>query len=131
MDTAEVERMIAGLNSHIPVAKRSLLEIAETGDRTYRVRSGETIEIETSEIEYLLNICTEIEKMQLRLPIFVVTDVSGDMPAWRIDGRTEARIIARMLGKPLIREDSVRIYHPDYQKLAKTLPNSISVLYLP
>ena len=61
----------------------------------------------------------------------MVTDTSGEMSAWRIDGRTEASVISRILGKPLLREDSVRIYYPDYQILREKLPSSIVTMYLP
>jgi len=131
MDVSDVEKMIAGLNNHMPVSRRSLLDYAESNDLTYRARSGETVSIDRSEIDYLLSICTEIEKMQLRLPIFISTDISGETPAWKADGKTEAKILARILGKTLIREDSIRIYHPDYQSLMKIIPNSVIIVYIP
>lgn len=131
MDVSDVEKMIAGLNNHMPASRRSLLDYAESGDLTYRARSGETVSIDRSEIEYLLGICTEIEKMQLRLPIFISTDVSGETPAWKVDGKVEAKILARILGKTLIREDSMRIYHPDYQMLMRIIPNSVIIVYIP
>ena len=129
-DPRDVTKMIAGLNSNVPAAKVPLLDLAESDAPSYRTRSGETIDIDRSEIDLLLSVCDEMEKIRLRLPITMVTDTSGEMSIWRIDGRTEAAVISRILGKPLLKEDSVRIYYPDYQMLREKLPTSISTLYL-
>ena len=127
----DVNKLITSMNSHIPVSRRSLLEYIEGDDLTYRTRNGDICEIERGEIDYLSGICTEIEKMQLRLPIFVSTDISGDSPAWKVDGAVESKVIARILGRTQFRPDSVRFYHPDYQRLLKLLPTSAIVLFLP
>lgn len=130
-DPRDVGRMIAGMNTHMPAVRRTLLELSECESPSYRTRSGETIEIERSEIDYLLNECTEMEKMRIKLPIIVTTDISGEMPAWRVDGAAEAGIIARILQKPQFKADSVRFYNPDYQKIRKILPTSVIIAYLP
>ena len=130
-DPRDVTKMIAGMNSSIPAAKIPLLDLAESDDPSFRTRGGSVIEIDRQEIDLLMEVCTEMEKIRLRLPITMVTDTSGEMSIWRIDGRTEAAVISRILGKPLIKEDSVRIYYPDYQMLREKLPTSISTLYLP
>ncbi len=130
-DPRDVTRMIAGLNSNVPAAKVPLLDLAESDNPSYRTRSGETVEIERSEIDLLMSVCDEMDKIRLRLPITMVTDTSGEMSIWRIDGKTEAAVISRILDKPLLKEDSVRIYYPDYQMLREKLPTSISTLYLP
>ena len=130
-DPRDVTKMIAGLNSSVPAAKVPLLDLAESDTPSYRTRSGDIVDIDRSEIDLLMNICDEMEKIRLRLPITMVTDTSGEMSIWRIDGRTEAAVISRILGKPLLKEDSVRIYYPDYQTLREKLPTSISTLYLP
>ena len=126
----DTENMIRSINMHVPATRRSLLECLE-GNRTYRTRDGAECEMDPEEIEFLSSQCTEIEKMQLRLPIFVSTDISGDMPAWKVDGKVESKIVARILGRTQFREDSVRFYHPDYQRLVRKLPTTVTVLYLP
>ena len=130
-DPRDVTRMIAGLNSSTPAVKVPLLDLAECSEPSFRTRGGQTVDIERSEIDLLMETCTEMEKIRLRLPITMVTDTSGEMSAWRIDGATEANVIARILGKPLLKEDSIRIFYPDYQILRERLPTSIVVMYLP
>lgn len=127
----DVNKLITSMNTHVPVSRRSLLDYMESDDLTYRTRGNDICEIDRREIEYLSGVCTEIEKMQLRLPIFVSTDISGDAPAWKVDGAVESKIVARILGRTQFRPDSVRFYHPDYKKLLEILPTSVIVLFLP
>ena len=130
-DPRDVSKMIAGLNSNVPASKVLLSDLAESDNPSFRTRGGSEIEIDRAEIDLLMGVCTEIEKFRLRLPITMVTDTSGEMSMWRIDGPVEAKVISRILDKPLIRDDSIRIYYPDYQVLREKLPTSIVILYLP
>ena len=130
-DPRDINRMIAGLNSTVPAVKVPLLDLAESDSPEFRTRGGSSVDIDRSEIDLLMDVCTEMEKIRLKLPITMVTDTSGEMSTWRIDGKVEAAVIARILGKPLLREDSIRIYYPDYQILRERLPSSIVTLYLP
>ena len=130
-DPRDVTKMLAGMNSSAPAAKMSLLDLADSDNPSFRTRSGTVIDIDREEIDLLMGACTEMEKIRLKLPITMVTDTSGEMSTWRIDGKTEAAVISRILGKPLIKEDSVRIYYPDYQILREKLPSSIVTMYLP
>ena len=130
-DPRDVTKMIAGMNTSVPAVKIPLLDLAESENPSFRTRGGSVIEIDRSEINLLMDVCTEMEKIRLRLPITMVTDTSGEMSIWRIDGAVEAKVIARILEKPMLREDSIRIYYPDYQILREKLPSSIVTLYLP
>ncbi|MBQ6547730.1 MAG: DUF61 family protein [Candidatus Methanomethylophilaceae archaeon] len=130
-DPRDVTKMIAGMNSSIPAAKIPLLDLAESDDPSFRTRGGSVIEIDRQEIDLLMEVCTEMEKIRLRLPITMVTDTSGEISAWRIDGAVEAKVISRILDKPLLKDDSIRIFYPDYQVLREKLPTSIVTMYLP
>lgn len=130
-DPRDVTKTLAGMNTSAPASRIPLLELSESENPVFHTRGGFDIEIDRSEIDLLMSICTEMEKIRLRLPINLVTDTSGEMSAWRIDGATEAKVIARLLNKPLLREDSIRIYYPDYTILREKLPTSIVTLYIP
>ena len=130
-DPRDVTKMLAGMNSSAPAGKVPLLDLADSDNPSFRTRTGTVIDIDRAEIDLLMDACTEMEKIRLKLPITMVTDTSGEMSTWRIDGKTEAAVISRILGKPLIKEDSVRIYYPDYQILREKLPSSIVTMYLP
>ena len=127
MDT---QKMISDMNKHIPVSRRTLLEHIESGDLTYRTRDGFTCSFDREEIEFLNDICTEIEKMRLRLPILISTDTSSD-GAWKADGITETAVVSRILEKRPMRDDMLKLYHPDLKRLRGKLPNAVVVLFVP
>ena len=122
--------MIAHMNKHLPSSRRTLIEYIDSGDLTYRTKEGHVYTIDKTEIEMLSGICTEIEKMRLKLPIFVSTDTSSEN-AWKVDGITETAVVSKILERRPFREDMMRFYHPDLKKLRNMLPNAVTVLYLP
>ena len=122
--------MIAQMNKHIPTSRRTLLECLESGDLTYIGKDGAEYRMEKEEIDVLSDVCTEIEKMRLRLPIFVSTDTVTEN-AWKVDGTTETSVLSKLLKRKPFRDDMMRFYHPDLRELRKMLPNAVIVLYLP
>ena len=127
MDT---QKMISDMNKHIPVSRRTLLEHIESNDLTYKTRDGFICSFDKEEIDFLRDVCTEIEKMRLRLPILISTDTSSD-GAWKADGITETAVVSRILDKRPMREDMLRLYHPDLKRLRGKLPNAAVVLFVP
>jgi len=124
------EKIMGNMNFNVPVAKRSLLDYIDNGNLIYETRGGVTCSIEQSEIDLLSENCTECDKMKLKLPVSIVTDVSGPDGVWRVDGITESHVIAKILGRTQFKEDSVRFYNPDLAKLRKMLPNSVVILFI-
>jgi len=122
--------MIAHMNKHIPSSRRTLLEYLDSDDLTYQTKDGAVCKMERKEMDILNGICTEIEKMRLKLPIFVSTDTSSEN-AWKVDGITETAVISKLLERKPFREDMMRFYHPDLKRLRNMLPNAVTVLYLP
>ena len=82
------------------------------------------------EIEYLSTICDQIDRMYLRLPIFVSTDITGEETCWKVDGRIECKIIAKVLDRAWHDEETIRIFPSDYRVLLKRLPTTTAILYL-
>ncbi len=122
--------IMSGINSHVPVSRCTLSECLEKGSGLYKARSGEIVEMDPAEIEYLGTVCDSIDRMKLRLPITIRTDVSGDMPAWEVDGVVESKVIAAVLGRTKIRDDMIRFYNPDYRVLVKKLPTTTTILFI-
>lgn len=131
MDATGIEGMMAELNRSLAIGRKTVNEIHEGGDRTFRTRDGSVVEIPEDQIERIWNACTDKERIRMRLPIFVSTDTSCDSGAWKVEGVVEAPFVARMLGKPLFREDMVRLYHPDLKKLRSEIPDAIMITFVP
>lgn len=126
-----IESMLSELNNNLAVGKRSLEEMYTGGDRTYRTRDGTVLEIPQEQLDRLWEICDDRERIALKLPVYVSTDTSGEVDAWKVSGRTEAAVVAKLLGKRMHREDTVRLYYPDLKELKKLIPDAFMVVFTP
>ena len=130
-DSLHLDKAFMQMNISVPVSRRSLLDYSENGDLFFSTRDGARCEISKGEIDYLDGICTEIERMRLKLPILISTDCSGNITSWKVEGRTETAVIARVLGKNVLTEDHLRFYNPDLKRLRSLLPTCTVVTFLP
>lgn len=130
-DPMNVERMISDMNSNMPVNRRTLSDYLDNGDLTYNTRSGVKGTFSRMGLDRLDSICTEAEKMRLRLPIFVSTDILSESGAWKVEGKIEAGVVSKILGKPLYREDYVQLHYPDLVVLKNMMPEMVFILFLP
>jgi hypothetical protein len=123
--------VMSELNSNLAVGKRTLEKIKESGDYTYKTKDGSTVSIPAEQIDFLWGICDESEKIRLRLPIFISTDISAENGAWKVEGNPEAAVVARILDKAMFKEGYLRLYHPDLRDLKKIIPDSIMMVFTP
>lgn len=123
--------VMSELNSNLAVGKKTLEEMMESSDYTYRTKSGETVSIPKEQMDYLWEICEEPEKIRLRLPIYVSTDISADNGAWKVEGNPEATVVARILGKKMFKEGLVRLYHPDLKDLKDRIGDALMIVFVP
>lgn len=126
-----MQSVMKDLNANLAVSKRTLAEMMDSGDRTYRTRDGSVVEIPESELQYLWSICDDPQRIALRLPIYVSTDIAGETPAWKVEGRVEAPVVASVLGKRLHKDGYLRLYNPDLRDLRAKIPDSIMVVFTP
>ncbi len=124
-----IGRIMSDINADVPVSKRTLLECID-GERTYRTRSGLTVEMDPQEIEYLSTVCDQIDRISLRLPIMITTDAAGEGMSWKVDGRLESKVISKVLGREWHDGNSMRIFHSDYRILLKKMPTTTAILYI-
>ncbi|MBE6521880.1 MAG: DUF61 family protein [Thermoplasmata archaeon] len=123
--------VMSELNSNLAVGKRTLEQMMDSGDFTYKTRSGSVVSIPKEQMDYLWEVCEETEKIRLRLPIYVSTDISSDIGAWKVEGTPDADVVARILGKNMHREGYLRLYHPDMRDLKSKIPDAIIVVFTP
>ena len=115
MNGLTIESMMSELNTNLAAGKRSLDEMRASGDYSFNVRGGGKVEIPKEQVDILWDVCDDSERLRLRLPIYVSTDTSSDSGAWKVEGRTEAAVVARLLGKSMYRDDMVRLHYPDFK----------------
>ena len=126
-----LQSVMSDLNRNLAASRPSLMEMDEKEDYTYRLRDGSVIDIGKEQFGKLWDICSDEEKLRLRIPIYVSTDTSGEISAWKVEGKTEASVVSRLLGKPIFRDDRVRLYNPDLMKLKKIIPDAYLVVFVP
>ena len=130
-DPRDITRMIAGLNSNIPVNRRTLMDYIENGGLTYSTKEGDTITFPPEGIELLSSITDDQEKLTLRLPIFISTDVQGERPCWKVDGITETAVVSKLLDRRVHSDNRLPIYYPDLVRMRKLIPELTFTLFLP
>jgi uncharacterized protein (UPF0216 family) len=123
--------VMSDLNSNLAVGKRTLEQMMDSKDFSYKTKSGTTVSIPAEQMEYLWELCDESEKIRLRLPIFVSTDISAESGAWKVEGEPEATVVARILGKKMFKNGYLRLYHPDLRDLRAKIPDAIMVVFTP
>ena len=131
MEEAFLSSIMKDLNSNLAVSKRTLAEMMDDGDRTYRTRDGSVVEIPESQLRMLWDVCDDSQRIALRLPIYVSTDTSGEVSAWKVEGRVEAPAVAAILGKKLHRDGYLRLYYPDLRDLRAKIPDCVMIVFTP
>jgi len=123
--------VMSELNSNLAVGKRTLEDMMGSGDYTYRTKGGDTVTIPKEQMDFLWDICEESEKIRLRLPIYVSTDISADNGAWKVEGNPEAAVVARILDKRMFKDGYLRLYHPDLKDLRAKIPDALMIVFVP
>jgi hypothetical protein len=123
--------VMSDLNSNLAVGKRTLEQMMDSGDYSYKTKSGSVVIIPKDQMDFLWSVCDESEKIRLRLPIFVSTDISADLGAWKVEGEPEAMVVARILDKTMFKSGYLRLYHPDLKDLKSKIPDAIMMVFTP
>ncbi len=125
-----VESIMSDLNRNLVAEKVPLTEMKD-GRRAYRMRDGSVIEVPEEQVDTLWDACDDAMRLRLKVPIYVATDVSGEVSAWKIEGVAEAEVAARLLGKTVRKPGFLRLYHSDFKALKEKIPDCIVVVFVP
>jgi hypothetical protein len=123
--------VMSELNSNLAVGKRTIEQMIDSGDYTYKTRSGSVVEIPKEQVDLLWSVCDESEKIRLRLPIYVSTDISAESGAWKVEGNPDAAVVAKLLGKKMYKDGYLRLYHPDLKDLKGKIGEAIMMVFTP
>ncbi len=126
-----IESMMADLNRNLATSRRSLSDFIDSGYHTFKVRDGSVIEIPEEQLELLWSVCSDPERLGLKLPIYISTDTSCDCGAWKVDGKYESAVVAKLLEKTIVKEGTLRLYHPDLKTLKTKIPDAILMIFAP
>lgn len=129
-DESTLQRFLTVMNRHLPTKKRALADLLLEKDPYYEGKDGNRYKLDKAELQYLDSLLDMFDKGKLRLPILIMTDTEGE-GAWKVTGRLEAKVVAKVLDRELDTDDMVRFYHPHLHELRKKLPTTTTVMYMP
>ncbi len=118
------------LNSNL-AAERHLLTEMMDGKNTYGIRDGSVIEVPMEQLQVIWDVCDDSERIRLRIPFYVGTDISGEGSSWKVEGTAEAAVVAKLLGKKIHREGYLRLYHPDIKQLKSMISDCFLMMFTP
>jgi len=125
-----VESIMSDLNRNLAAAKVSLSDMKD-GNRRYKMRDGSEIEVPEEQVDRVWKACDDATRIRLKLPIYISTDVSGEVSAWKVEGTAEVAAIAGILKKTVHVPDFLRLYYPDLKELRHLIPDCIIVVFKP
>lgn len=125
-----VDSIMSDLNRNLAAEKVPLEEMRD-GRRSYRMRDGSTIEVPVDQIDVLWDACGDATRLRLKVPIYVATDVSAEVSAWKVEGIAEAEVIAALLGKTVRKSGFLRLYYPDLKILREKIPDCLIMVFSP
>lgn len=125
-----VQQVMGELNRTLAAEKVPLAELVDAGG-SYRLRDGSVIEVPSEQARRIWEACDDTERIRLRLPIYVSTDIEGETSAWKVDGVAEAEAVAKLLGKKIHKDGRLRLYNPDLRELKKLVPDCYIMVFTP
>lgn len=125
-----VDSIMSDLNRNLAAEKVPLTEMKD-GRRSYRMRDGSMIEVPGDQIDVLWDACDDEMRLRLKVPIYVATDVSAEVSAWKVEGVAEAGAIASLLGKTVRKAGFLRLYYPDLKILREKIPDCLIMVFSP
>ena len=129
MDDAFIASVMRECNSNLAATKPSLMELKDGDVEGYTMRDGSTIVVSESQINLIWDACDDAERLRLRIPIYVSTDIGSEVSSWKIEGNVEASVVSKILGKKVYREGYLRLYHPDLKELQRKIPDAIIITF--
>jgi hypothetical protein len=123
-----LQHELARLNVHLPRRKISLKEALSSPKPSVETRGGGIHFFKRAELELLSSLLPEKDWEKLQLPILIALEAKLGKGAARILGETEARVVGKLLGKPLTQK--LIIYRPEISILRGKLPTTTQYLFV-
>ena len=131
MEDVFIASVMKELSSNLAVSKPLLSELIDNEAAGYRTRDGSFVKIPYEELKMIWDVCDDAQRLRLRLPIYVTTDIDSEISSWKVEGIVEAAVVSKLLDKKLYREGYLRLYHPDLKALKALIGDAIMVVFTP
>lgn len=131
-DERVLRKLLTMMNSHIPSRRIALSELVGVSEPMIRSKTGSSYSLDPKELDLLHRTWKELGFVQeLKIPIILMADSSRSCSSWRIDGKVDCAVIARLLGREWDSErDQMFLYAPHVSVIRKKLPTTTMCMYL-
>ncbi|WP_461865426.1 DUF61 family protein [Thermococcus sp.] len=126
-----INKEINRINLHLPKARKTLSQLLSEEEPKIQLRDGSYHYFKKNELKLLSTLIEEWEIMSLRLPIVLeITSVWHGY--FRVRGKTEVKVIEKILNQYDILEEKTEVVLPRYllPKIRKTLPTTTTYAFI-
>ena len=123
-------KFLQTLNRHLPVKRKTLLELLLEDKPAVKSKDGATYSFDKKELGKLAAMIPMEDHERLRLPIYLEMSASMERGAIKISGRLECAIMKRILEMERERiADSMTVYYPHLKIIRKELPTATQYIF--
>jgi len=123
-------KTIQTMNQHLPTKRLNLAELMTMEKPGIKGRDNTFFIIDKAELELISQSIPRFLWSRLRLPLLIEMSPDYGNGAARVQGETEAELVAKILGKDRPRERQIIIYLPEVRELRRKLPTTTQYAFV-
>ncbi|WP_461862721.1 DUF61 family protein [Thermococcus sp.] len=126
-----IHKEISRINLHLPRVRKTLARLLEEDEPRIQLRDGSYHYFRKNELELISGLIEKEEAEILRLPI--ILEITRTWHGYfRVRGRTEVKVIEKLLGQYDILEDKTETILPRYllPKIRRALPTTTTYAFV-
>ncbi len=126
-----IHKEISRINLHLPRVRKTLARLLEEDEPRIQLRDGSYHYFRKNELELISGLIEKEEAEILRLPI--ILEITRTWHGYfRVRGRTEVKVIEKLLGQYDILEDKTETILPRYllPKIRRALPTTTTYAFI-
>ncbi|MDD4446893.1 MAG: DUF61 family protein [Methanothrix sp.] len=123
-------KTIQTMNQHLPTKRLNLAELMTMEKPGIKGRDNTFFIIDKAELELISQSIPRFLWSRLRLPLLIEMSPDYGNGAARVQGETEAELVAKILGKDRPHERQIIIYLPEVRELRRKLPTTTQYAFV-
>ncbi|MGD0817541.1 MAG: DUF61 family protein [Methanomassiliicoccales archaeon] len=131
LDERVMERLIRNMNEHIPAKRKSLATMLDEDDPFYEGKDGKHYNVSKDELKKIAACADPWDLDRIKIPILLMTDTNYGDGYWKVIGKTETRLVSRLIDREPEKEDEIILFYPQLNELRRLLPTATNAMYMP
>ncbi len=121
-DTRVLKRLLEHMNITLPANRERLSELLESKEPSYVGRDGSRFVLDPDELALVRNVLIDSGLVDMKLPILIFADASHEQSTWRVEGREECTVIAKILDREV--REPLYLYLAHMAVIRRKLPTT-------